>query len=67
VARSYASFLIRLWRLGPDQMRIKLEHIQTGEVAQLNTLAEAVVWLEGCATNVNEMKQAEEEVIRPAE
>jgi hypothetical protein len=46
VAASYTSFLIRLWRLAQGQMRVKIEHIQTGEVAQVNSLEEATVWLE---------------------
>ncbi len=49
VAASYTSFLIRLWRLAQGQMRVKIEHIQTGEVAQVASMADALLWLEGHA------------------
>ena len=45
MARQYTSFLIRCWRLSGEQRRIKVEHIQSGEWAQVTTLAEAVAWL----------------------
>ncbi len=44
--RPYTSFLIRLWRLGQSQTRVKIEHIQTGEVTQVGSLADALTWLE---------------------
>jgi hypothetical protein len=44
--RPYTSFLIRLWRLGQSQTRVKIEHIQTGEVTQVKSLADALTWLE---------------------
>jgi hypothetical protein len=47
--RPYTSFLIRLWRLGQSQTRVKIEHIQTGEVTQVGSLADALLWLEGQA------------------
>ena len=45
MARRYTSFLVRCWRLDGNQRRIKVEHIQSGEWAQVTTLAEAVAWL----------------------
>jgi hypothetical protein len=44
--RPYTSFLIRYWRLGRSQTRVKIEHIQTGEVTQVGSLADALLWLE---------------------
>ncbi len=44
--RQYASFVIRCWRLTHEERRIKIEHLQSGEVVQVLTLPEAVAWLE---------------------
>lgn len=47
-ARHYSSFLLRYWQSGQQgkQTRIKLEHIQSGEVVRVKTVAEALAWLE---------------------
>jgi hypothetical protein len=45
MARRYASFLIRCWRLDRGELRIKVEHIQTGESSQVATHAEALAWI----------------------
>jgi hypothetical protein len=46
MAASYTSFLIRLWRLAEGQTRVRIEHIQSGEVVQVNSLEEATAWLD---------------------
>ncbi len=46
MATSYTSFLIRLWRLAQGQMRVRIEHIQSGEVVQVKSLEEATAWLD---------------------
>lgn len=43
--RQYSSFLIRCWHLEADVHRIKVEHIQSGQEAQVTTLAGAVEWI----------------------
>ncbi len=45
MVRQYRSFVIRHWRLNGDR-RIKIEHLQSGESAQVVTLAEALAWLD---------------------
>ncbi len=35
--RQYSSFLIRCWHLEADVHRIKVEHIQSGQEAQVTT------------------------------
>lgn len=46
MARDYASFLIRWWRREGDGHQIKVEHIQSGETVHLQTLAQAISWIE---------------------
>jgi hypothetical protein len=45
MAQRYASFLIRCWRLGEEVERIKVEHIQSGESAQVTTIEAAFAWI----------------------
>lgn len=44
--RHYASFLIRCWRVDGQGERIRAEHIQSGETAQLDSLEELMAWIE---------------------
>lgn len=46
MTRQYTSFLIRCWRLDEDEQRIKIEHIQSGENVQVETLMAAIDWLD---------------------
>jgi hypothetical protein len=46
MSRHYASFLIRCWRLSEEVERIKIEHIQSGESAQVTTVEAAFAWME---------------------
>lgn len=45
MARHYASFLVRCWRLSEEVERIKIEHIQSGERAQVTTMEAAFTWI----------------------
>ncbi len=46
----YSSFLLRCWHVGRGELRIKLEHIQSGNSAQVDTYEAALAWLsEHCA------------------
>jgi hypothetical protein len=45
MAKRYASFLIRWWRLGGDQQRVEIEHIQTGERTLFESLRAAFAWI----------------------
>ena len=49
MVRLYSSFLMRLWCLDEGQLRVRLEHIQSGEVMQMETLKEALAWVEARA------------------
>ncbi len=47
----YSSFLLRCWHVSEEDLRIKLEHIQSGDFTQVETYEAAVAWLAGhCAT-----------------
>ncbi len=50
--RRYNSFLLRCWHVGAGELRIKIEHIQSSESAQVNTYEAATDWLsEHCAAH----------------
>ncbi len=47
----YSSFLLRCSHVGKGELRIKIEHIQSGDSTQVDTYEAAVAWLAGhCAT-----------------
>ncbi len=48
MGQHYTSFLVRCWRLGGDQHRIKIEHVQSGAETQVTSLTAALAWLETC-------------------
>ena len=52
----YASFLLRCWELGGDRRRIQIEHIQTGTVTRVATLAAAAVWMRSIAAEARRQK-----------
>ncbi|MDP9352894.1 MAG: hypothetical protein M3P51_15340 [Chloroflexota bacterium] len=41
----YSSFLLRCWHVGKGELRIKLEHIQSGDSTQVGTYEAAIAWL----------------------
>ncbi len=43
--KRYSSFLLRCWHVGQGELRIKLEHIQSGDSAQVDTYEAALAWL----------------------
>jgi hypothetical protein len=45
MSRPYSSFVVRCWRLPGDGWRIKVEHMQSGVVAQVASLEEAQAWM----------------------
>ena len=48
--RRYSSFLLRCWHVGRSELRIKVEHVQSGGSTQVDTYEAAVAWLsEHCA------------------
>jgi len=48
--KRYNSFLLRCWHVGDGELRIKLEHIQSGTSTQVDTYEAALAWLtEHCA------------------
>jgi hypothetical protein len=61
VAQHYASFLVRCWRSSDEEERIKIEHIQSGESVQVETLAAALVWIDEHGTPVRVVGPDEEE------
>ncbi len=50
--RRYNSFLLRCWHVGAGELRIKLEHIQSGSSGQVDSYEAALAWLsEHCAAH----------------
>ena len=47
MARSYGSFLMRLWQVSANDQRIEIQHLQSGGRAQVSSLAAAVDWIQG--------------------
>ena len=43
--RRYSSFLLRCWHVGKGGLRIKLEHIQSGDSTQVDSYEAALDWL----------------------
>ncbi len=43
--RRYNSFLLRCWDVGQGELRIKIEHIQSGGSVQVDTHEAAADWL----------------------
>lgn len=44
--RHYSSFLIRCWQINEETHRINIEHIQSGETTQVDSLAKLSTWIE---------------------
>ena len=45
MARLCGSFLVRWWDLSRGEVRVEIEHIQTGEKAFVPSLAAAIEWI----------------------
>ena len=45
MSRRYTSFLLRHWQLTADELRISVEHIQTGATTTVASLDAATRWL----------------------
>ncbi len=49
-SKPYNSFLLRCWRVGEGELRIKIEHVQSGDSTRVSTCEAAIEWLsERCA------------------
>ena len=63
MTRRYGAFLLRGWRLGDDDLRFEIAHIQSGESARATTLEEVIAWvgarLEGGQTPADGRREAE--------
>ena len=60
--RRYSSFLLRCWHVG-SQLRIKVEHIQSGESTQVNTYEAALTWLsEHCTRTATDQPASSSQV-----
>jgi hypothetical protein len=46
MARHYDSFVLRCWRLGNEQNRIEVQHLQTGASRRAVALSGALEWIE---------------------
>jgi hypothetical protein len=46
MTRQYHSFMVQCWQLDGDERRIKIEHLQSGESAQVASLARLARWIE---------------------
>jgi hypothetical protein len=49
MVRQYCSFLVRCWSLAEGQRRVRVEHVQTGEVLHAATLEAALAWMDARA------------------
>lgn len=49
MVRHYCSFLVRCWYLADGQRRVRVEHVQTGEVLHAATLDAALAWMDARA------------------
>ncbi len=45
--KRYSSYLLRCWHVGEGDLRIKLEHIQSGASTQVDSYEGALAWLAG--------------------
>ncbi len=53
--RRYSSYLLRCWCVGDGGLRIKLEHIQSGDSTQVDSYEAALAWLsEHCGREPDE-------------
>ena len=58
--RLYSSYLMRLWCLEGERMQIKLEHIQSGEKVQVESLEEILAWVDKRAQGPPTLTDSEE-------
>lgn len=43
--KNLRSFLVRCWQLGDDQIRIEIEHIQSGDKVLVESIDAALDWI----------------------
>ncbi len=52
--RRYSSLLLRCWHVGQGELRLKVEHIQSGDSTQVDGYEAALAWMsERCAASRN--------------
>jgi hypothetical protein len=49
MVRQYCSFLVRCWHLANGERRVRVEHVQTGEVLHAATLEDTLAWMDARA------------------
>ena len=54
MVRHYCSFLVRCWHLADGQRRVRVEHVQTGEVLHAATMQDALAWMDARAVVVGD-------------
>jgi hypothetical protein len=50
MARRYGSFLIRCWALASGELRLEIEHIQSGDRTRTTSLTEGLAWIKARAS-----------------
>lgn len=55
MVRQYCSFLVRCWSLANGERRVRVEHVQTGEVLHTVRLEEALAWIDARAARSAQM------------
>ena len=45
MTRRYDSFVLRCWRVGADEQRVEIEHLQSAGRTRVPSLAAAVDWI----------------------
>jgi hypothetical protein len=58
--RVYSSFVLRCWVLD-DEVRVEVQHMQSGKRTRESSLPAALTWLDRCAGTVS----AKDEAARP--
>ncbi len=54
--KRYSSFLLQCWHVGESELRIKLEHVRSEEVAEVGTWEAALDWMSGrCCESSNDI------------
>jgi hypothetical protein len=58
MARRYGSFLIRCWALGGGELRLEIEHIQSGDRQQTTSLTDGLAWIKARASQFDRTSSA---------
>jgi hypothetical protein len=58
MARRYGSFLIRCWALDGGELRLEIEHIQSGDRTQTASLTDGLAWIKARASQFDRTSSA---------